>query len=303
VVRIAGVELRDAISVAGGFGQALALKADGHVVGWGNNMTGRAVGRTTKTWWTASGMVHQGTNLLSDVLAISAGQQSLAVKRNGSVIAWGNDSSGQPLLPPAPLIEAVAIAAGADYNVAITQGGMLVSWGDGAAPPRYLSNVVAVAVAGSKDGHAVALLREGTVLAWALRHPSSCRVSGATNVVALAAGRAHYLGLAADGTVYEWGTYSQLYGGLSGVPAQRIVARQVELGGRPIKDAIAIAAGGRQSIALKRDGTVVAWGADWRRQDKVPVELDVPAGLGGVVAIAAGDGFLLAVTTNNPPLP
>jgi len=44
------------------------------------------------------------------------------------------------------------------------------------------------------------------------------------------------------------------------------------------------------SLALKRDGTVVGWG------ENCP---GIPAGLAGVVAIAAGDDFCLAITTNN----
>jgi hypothetical protein len=44
----------------------------------------------------------------------------------------------------------------------------------------------------------------------------------------------------------------------------------------------AIAAGTNHSLALKSDGTVVAWG------DNDSGQATVPAGLSGVVAIAAG---------------
>ena len=47
---------------------------------------------------------------------------------------------------------------------------------------------------------------------------------------------------------------------------------------------MAIDAGGYHTVALKQDGTVVAWGYNDEGQTKVP------AGLSGVVAIAAG-GF------------
>ena len=46
---------------------------------------------------------------------------------------------------------------------------------------------------------------------------------------------------------------------------------------------VAIAAGGTHSLALKQDGTVVAWGNYQFGQT------DVPLGLANVVAIAAGD--------------
>jgi hypothetical protein len=51
----------------------------------------------------------------------------------------------------------------------------------------------------------------------------------------------------------------------------------------------AIAAGGAHSLALKRDGSVVAWEDDTRGQ------MDMPAGLSGVIAIAAGNAHSLAL--------
>jgi alpha-tubulin suppressor-like RCC1 family protein len=57
---------------------------------------------------------------------------------------------------------------------------------------------------------------------------------------------------------------------------------------------ISIAAGRGFSMALKKGGTVVAWGRVARRY---PVH--VPEGLSNVVAIAAGaEDFCLAITTN-----
>ena len=44
-----------------------------------------------------------------------------------------------------------------------------------------------------------------------------------------------------------------------------------------------IAAGGLHNLALRADGTVVAWGDNWHGQSTVP------GGLTGVVALAAGD--------------
>jgi alpha-tubulin suppressor-like RCC1 family protein len=55
---------------------------------------------------------------------------------------------------------------------------------------------------------------------------------------------------------------------------------------------VAIAAGGECSLAVRRDGTVVAWGYIARRP------ATVPAALSNAVAIAAGENFCLAITTN-----
>src|SRR5947208_13492070 len=55
-----------------------------------------------------------------------------------------------------------------------------------------------------------------------------------------------------------------------------------------LSNVVAVAAGGRHSLALISDGTVVAWGFDNYGQ------IDVPVGLQGVTAIAAGAHHSLA---------
>ena len=52
----------------------------------------------------------------------------------------------------------------------------------------------------------------------------------------------------------------------------------------------AIAGGGYHTVALKSDGTVVAWGYNYYGQTSVP------AGLSGVTAIAAGYSHTVALT-------
>ena len=54
---------------------------------------------------------------------------------------------------------------------------------------------------------------------------------------------------------------------------------------------IQIAAGGRHSLGLKSDGTVVAWG------DNNQGESTVPANLSGVIQIAAGTEHSLALNS------
>lgn len=59
-----------------------------------------------------------------------------------------------------------------------------------------------------------------------------------------------------------------------------------------LTNAIAIAAGGAHSLALRPDGTVAAWGNNFYGQ------ANVPAGLVGVVAIAAGGHLSLALRSD-----
>ena len=66
------------------------------------------------------------------------------------------------------------------------------------------------------------------------------------------------------------------------------------ISGQILSNVVSVAANANYSMALKNDGTVVAWGRMVNNQ----YPANVPDGLCGVVAIAAGDNFCLAITTN-----
>jgi alpha-tubulin suppressor-like RCC1 family protein len=81
-------------------------------------------------------------------------------------------------------------------------------------------------------------------------------------VVAIAAGSSHSIALKRDGSVWSWGANALGQLGDGSVSA-------ANPGGKPrptqvvgLADVVAIAAGGRHSIAAKRDGTVWTWGAN-----------------------------------------
>ena len=73
---------------------------------------------------------------------------SLALKYDGTVVAWGDDSAGQTNVP-AGLSNVVAIAAGGFHSLALKTDGSVVAWGDDSASSPScrsgLSNVVAIA--------------------------------------------------------------------------------------------------------------------------------------------------------------
>src|SRR5262249_52314537 len=117
--------------------------------------------------------------------------------------------------------------------------------------------------------------------------------AGLSNVVAIASGGGHCLALKPDGTVFGWGDNDS--GQALGVASNslgHLVFGTVAIGGQVLSNVVAIAAGSRCSLALRKDGTVVGWGSNGFHQT------DVPAGLTNVVAIAAGENFCLALTTN-----
>ena len=115
-----------------------------------------------------------------------------------------------PTNVPAGLSNVVAIAGGTLHNLAIKNDGTVVAWGDNGAGqtnvPAGLTNVVAIA-AGSY--HSLALKNDGTVVAWGFDSAGQTNVpAGLTNVVAVAAGGFHSLALKNDGSVVAWGDNS-----------------------------------------------------------------------------------------------
>lgn len=220
---------------------------------------------------------------LSNVVAVAGGgAHSLALKGDGTVVAWGNNASFQTNVP-AGLSNAVAIAAGDLFSLALKSDGLVVGWGKNTS---FQTNIPAglsnvVAIAAG-DVHGLALKSDGTVVAWGDNAYGQTNIPvGLSNVVAIAAGNYHNLALKSNGTVTAWGAGTTS----TGVPqsGQSIIPAG-------LSNAVAIAAGGYHSLAVKRDGTVAAWGYGLMGQTNVPV------GLSNAVAIAAGDAHSLALT-------
>ena len=297
-VTVAGQVLTNAVTISAGMSHGLALRADGTAVGWGGNFLGEATGSSTPYPGMTNGAVTIAGQVLSNLTAVAAGRfHSLGLKRDGTVVAWGANESGQAAVPEG-LGDVVAIAAGGNHSLALKRDMTVVAWGQRNDPPNGLSNVVAVAVEGETVAPALALMKNGTVLEWGPgAGPERARVV-VTNAVAISAGASHSLALLADGTVFGWGLNGG--GGATGVPTTNgsySASGPVAINGQPLDHVIAITAGNGYSLALKRGGTVVAWG----RWDNGLHPATVPAGLSNIVAIAAGENFCLAITTNAAP--
>src|SRR6185503_3877602 len=93
---------------------------------------------------------------LGNVVAVAAGGgHSLALKMDGTVVAWGWNSDGQVNVT-AGLSDVVAIAGGYRHSVALKQDGTVVAWGANqngqSNVPAGLTNVVAIEAGGGIDG-------------------------------------------------------------------------------------------------------------------------------------------------------
>ncbi|ACV64212.1 Alpha-tubulin suppressor and related RCC1 domain- containing protein-like protein [Desulfofarcimen acetoxidans DSM 771] len=172
---------------------------------------------------------------------------SLALKKNGRVVAWGGNDKKQCNVP-INLANVTALAAGNAHSLACKADGRVVAWGDNIKGqcnvPTGLSEVVAVSAG---RYFSAALEEDGRVVVWGDNSKGQCTVpSGLNNVVDIQCGYEHMLALKADGTVVAWGGNNS---GQCMVPAG-------------LDHVVAVAAGFKSSIALRDDGTLVIWGTD-----------------------------------------
>jgi hypothetical protein len=98
---------------------------------------------------------------LSGVIAIAAGgYHSMALKYDGTVVAWGSSQNGQTFVPPG-LSNVTAISAGWLYGLALKADGTPVAWGDNAAGQTDLPmEAVHVRKLEAGDSHCLALRQD-----------------------------------------------------------------------------------------------------------------------------------------------
>ena len=119
-------------------------------------------------------------------------------------------------------------------------------------------------------------------------------VSGLREVKAVSVGADHSLALLRNGTVMAWGFNG---GGRAGQRHHNEQQRARAVTGLP-EQVVAISAGSGHSLALLRNGTVMAWGENESGQlgDGTTANKLIPVaipGLEGVRAVSAGGGFSL----------
>jgi alpha-tubulin suppressor-like RCC1 family protein len=187
---------------------------------------------------------HYRTLVAQGVVAVAAGvEHSLALKSDGTLLAWGHGSEGSlGIVNPGgtkyvpsvvPVSGIVAIGATSHRSYAVTSGGNVLMFGGG-----YLG-----------DGYGAKNKYEPT------------QVPGVTDAVDVAVGGSHVLLLKADKTVVAWGENSE--GQLGDGTTTAHYSPQPVPG---LTDIVQIAAGNVHSVALDSSGRVYAWGHnDWGR--------------------------------------
>jgi alpha-tubulin suppressor-like RCC1 family protein len=303
----------------------VALKRDGTVWTWGDNTFGQLGNNALIFRSTPSVVVLEGVEKIA-----SGGFHALAIKSDGSVWSWGDSRAGQigdgeSVNRSSPVAvrglgagsAVLEISGGGIHSLALEAGGTVLSWGDNyssqlgpregsdtAVPSRIvgLTDVTAISAGGT---HSVALRRDGTVWTWGHNYQGQLgdgtrsaayyqgrlvpqAVAGVTGAQSIAAGGSHTIVLGSDGTLWGWGANGEGQLG-DGTFQDRLAPVQVAKG---LGDVVAIAAGDAYTLALRRDGTVWAWGANWNNRlgdgtgenRAEPVQV---TGLDGAVAVGA----------------
>jgi len=302
-----------ATMVAAGLSHSVALRDDGTVWTWGNNVSvsGDVWGFTDII--TPIPMVGESiSDHLDEVMSVEAGwERSFAIKKDGTVYAWGlnlhgelGDGTTESRSLPVQLksLENVtALSSLHELTLALKSDGTVWSWG---------KNSNGALGRGLKDDYAAT---PGPVLG-----PAG---EGYLNdVVGIAAGDEHAMALKKDGSVWTWGSScgGQLGTGLaSDNPGDIVQVTPCPMSDYPVQvmssdgnsfltDVIKIAAGVSHSVALKTDGTIWAWG--WNAHGELgdgtvemrtlPVAVLTTSGdaiLTGIVTIDANIGSTMAI--------
>jgi len=266
-------------AIMAGESHSFALKSDGTVWAWGWN----GLGQLGDGNFADSYVPVQVSGLYSITALGGRGYHSLALRSDGTVWAWGWNSAGQlgdgnVISTSVPvqvvgLTNAISVTSGYQHSLAMLANHTLVAWGN--------------------DGHGQ--LGDGSFN----NSYTFVPVKGLTNVKQFSAGWDHNLALRSDGTVWAWGNNfsGELGQGFSATVGISVPV-QVHVPGPGYE--IAVSGGDFHCAALRSDGTVWTWGANFNGQigDGTTTERTSPVqvvGLSNVVAIAARDHHNLAL--------
>ncbi len=236
------------IAVAAGSGTAYALRGeDGSIAVWGSNTHGQ----------------HDVPLPNSGFTAISAGDHfAVALRDDGSLEVWGRDNYGQQTLPT-PNEDFIAISAGPLHAMALREGGAIEAWGDNREGQTDLPDLNFGFVEISAGfTHSVGVKFYGEMVAWGHRDHGACGVYPPN---------ANFEGI--DGDVAIWGS-GNLYQYLTGEEPPNVPA--------PNSGFKKVQRRGTWTVALRRLGTIEAWGDNYSGQ------LNVPAPNTGFVDVSSG---------------
>ncbi len=219
------------INISAGYRRFLGIKEDNSLWAWGNNNYGTlGTGNTDDQ--------KEPIKVMDDVVQVATGfNHTLAIKKDGSLWAWGSNTYGElgdgtkdDKYSPVKIMESVTqVAVGLFHSLAIKTDGSLWAWGQ----------------------NLYSQLGDGTEID---KNSPVKIIDG--GVAQVAAGDVHSLAIMTDGSLWAWGKndYGQLGNGKAGDSYEQKYPVKV------LDDVVKVAAGSYHTLALKKDGSLWAWG-------------------------------------------
>jgi len=233
----------DWTAVACGFGHTLGLKRDGSLWSWGNNNTGQ-LGDSENVYGVNSTPKQVGNDLNWEAIACGV-SFSVALKTDGTLWAWGDNSMGQ--LGDGTIIQRnTPVRLGKDsswvkinslyaHTAALRNNGFIWTWGNN--------------ISGQ--------LGDGTTIA----RNNPTRIGTDIDWLSTACGGFYTVALKNDGSLWAWGDNKDGQLGDTAIKNKGIPNR---IGAD--SDWKTIACGYRHTMALKNNGTLWAWGSNAKGQ-------------------------------------
>jgi alpha-tubulin suppressor-like RCC1 family protein len=286
----------DVAYISTGRYHTLAVKTDGSLWVWGRNNYGQLGNGTTeeKHW-----LGNPPEKIMDGVAGAAAGDDySMAVKTDGSLWAWGRNNYGQlgdgtttGSLVPTEIMDGVAsVSAGRGHTLAVKTDGTLWAWGfnaDGqvgsdSAPAAAFNRVLSpymimdgVVSASAAGFFSMAVTADGRLWAWGSNNRGQLGDGTRTGrrrspgvvmdgVASVSAGADHVMAVKTDGSLWAWGSNNRGQLGNGHVSWWTAGAEPTPF---KVMDGVAsVSAGVSHTLAIKTDGSLWAWGNNWRGQ-------------------------------------
>jgi alpha-tubulin suppressor-like RCC1 family protein len=277
--------------VTAGNSTGYALRSDGTVWAWGLNQYGQ-LGNESLVLSRRPVQVDG----LTGVTQIAAGEYfGLALRSDGTVRSWGYNEDGElgdGTSGPEAFTDVPVQVSG------LTRVTMIAAGGDNAMAARTQSLYSTLTTLVTWGPDAYGELGTGTGITYTLT-PVAVTAIPAGSIRSMSMGGLETaMVLFTDGSVWEWGDPG--YGQIPGAPANRGVSTPTETMA-PGSGITQVSAGYTHVLALRSDGTVLAWGDDDIGQLGNGITTSVLSGpvqvtgLTNATQVAAGAGYSLAI--------
>jgi alpha-tubulin suppressor-like RCC1 family protein len=261
---------------------------DGTLFAWGRNLEGQ-LGNGTTTGTNTPTQINSAINNNWD--KIDTGLfHVLAVKTDGTLWAWGDNSNGQlgnnsTKSSSIPIqigtdTDWKNVSAGQQFSIAVKKNGTLWAWGynffnqlgDGSTINKYIPTKIGTDndwnMISTGFQHSLALKSDGSLWSWGSNSDGQIgdatttdksiptKIGNENNWQDIRAGLLHSIALKTNGTLWSWGNSSN---GRLGRPVTTSNKRFPNQIGTD-NDWQTISAGGSFCMAIKTNGTLWAWG-------------------------------------------